>query len=349
MGAEVGRAQHPLATALLEHGERFAFQQAVRLLQLLHPEAVPVGYQGPADKEALRFTGWLSLAFPPGDLASVRTWDREPDGLGNVDPRPRFVLEATFLGLYGSSSPLPTCYTEELLDQDEPEAERAFYDLFQHRLISLVYRSWERYRIAARFRADGSDYYSQRLGRLLHVSDREVPDDSGMPRLRLLALAGLLSQTPRSAINLKAALETSFSGVRFEVDSFVPRWQTIPRDQHSRLGGLNSILGVDTLLGERIRDCACTFRVRVATEGFHDYADFLPSGARFRALREVIDLFNSDSLDYELEVGLPAAGAPPFALGNQNARLGWSTWLGRPDEVDCQIRLFFEGAQHGGH
>ena len=47
--------------------------------------------------------------------------------------------------------------------------------------------------IAARFRADGSDYYSQRLGRLLHVSDREVPDDSGMPRLRLLALAGLLS------------------------------------------------------------------------------------------------------------------------------------------------------------
>jgi len=349
VGAEVGRAQHPLAAALLERGNQFAFQQAVRLLELLHPEAVRVGFQGPPDKEVVRFTGWLSLAFPPGDLASVGEWEREADGLGNLDPRPRYLLETTFLGLYGSSSPLPTCYTEELLDQDEPEPERAFYDLFQHRLISLLYRSWERYRIAARFRADGSDYYSQRLGRLAHVSANEVPDDAAMPRLRLLALAGLLSQNPHSASSLKSGLEASFPGVTFEVESFVPRWQQIPQDQHSRLGTLNSRLGVDTLLGERIRDCACTFRVVVDTSGYDDYADFLPSGARFRAAREVIDLFNNDALDYELEVRLPAAGAPPFSLGNQHARLGWSTWLGRPIESDCQIRLFFEGAQHGGH
>ncbi|MEZ6186369.1 MAG: type VI secretion system baseplate subunit TssG [Planctomycetota bacterium] len=349
MGAEVGRAQHPLTLALLERGQDFSFQQAVRLLQLLHPDATPVGLQGPPDDEVVRFSGWLSLAFPPGDVASVASWERIPDGLGNVDARPRFSLEATFLGLYGSSSPLPTCYTEELLDQEDPEAERAFYDLFQHRLISMVYRSWERYRIAARFRPDGEDYYSQRLGRLVHVSEREVPEGSAMPRLELLALAGLLSQGPRSAASLSAALRASFDGVEFKVESFIPRWQDIPRDQYSRLGTENSILGQDLLLGSRIRDMGGTFRVVVDTTGFADYADFLPGGRRFQAAREVIDLFNSDALDYELEVRLPAAGAPPFALGTQHARLGWSTWLGRPDEVDCQIRLFFEGAQHGGH
>src|SRR5262249_27570262 len=57
-----------------------------------------------------------------------------------------------FLGLTGPSGVLPRCYTERLLIQDRdfrgPErySLRAWFDLFNHRMISLFYRAWEKYR-----------------------------------------------------------------------------------------------------------------------------------------------------------------------------------------------------------
>ena len=60
------------------------------------------------------------------------------------------------MGLYGPSSPLPNHYTEDVLwaSADE-DAARSFLDLFNHRLISLVFRAWEKYRQPFRFAQSG--------------------------------------------------------------------------------------------------------------------------------------------------------------------------------------------------
>ena len=121
---------HPLKQTLLKEGFRFNFFQAVRLLQQTTPGCAPVGYQGPVDQEAIRFRPVLDMAFAASDVAKITKSDG-PDG------RPRYDIATTFMSVYGAVSPLPTYFTEDLLNQDDESLQQEFLDLFHHRAISL--------------------------------------------------------------------------------------------------------------------------------------------------------------------------------------------------------------------
>jgi type VI secretion system protein ImpH len=121
----------------------FDFFQSVRLLEKFSKKRVPVGLDGPPAEEIARFRSHLSMAFPPSQIIAV-----DPPG----DERPNPLLTVTFLGLYGPSGVLPTHYTQLLMDIQrdvrgpERRSLRDWFDLFDHRFISLFYRAWEKYR-----------------------------------------------------------------------------------------------------------------------------------------------------------------------------------------------------------
>src|SRR5262245_39801068 len=132
-----------VAERLFEEGYAFDFFQAVRLLERLAPQRRPVGRSGPPGEETVRFRAHLSLSFPPSSVHEVR----RPSA---AQPTPGMTV--AFLGLTGPSGVLPAHYTELLLRLDreakgrEKDALRAWLDLFHHRLVSLFYRAWEKYR-----------------------------------------------------------------------------------------------------------------------------------------------------------------------------------------------------------
>ena len=121
----------------------FDFFQAVRLLERMFPERVPVGLDGPPADEIARFRAHLSMAFPPSQIIALDPQD---------DERPNHLFTITFFGLYGPSGVLPAHYTQLLLDLvrdvrgPERRSLRDWLDLFNHRFISLFYRAWEKYR-----------------------------------------------------------------------------------------------------------------------------------------------------------------------------------------------------------
>lgn len=146
---------------LYSEGYVFDFFQAVRVLGLGMTARAPVGYGvGPAD-EVVRFRAHLSLAFPPSAIHEVIEVDDvlPPDYLQEALLRPTEerlafgpVLKQTFFGMFGPSGVLPAHYTELMLKLDheakneEHNALRSWLDLFNHRLTSLFYRAWEKYR-----------------------------------------------------------------------------------------------------------------------------------------------------------------------------------------------------------
>lgn len=327
-GALIGR--------LVEEGHRFSFFQAVRIIERSRPDAVRVGHQGPVAREAVRFLPELDFSFAPSDVAGVS----EAGG--------RFEIRTTFLALYGAVSPLPSYFTERLFEQDEESLLREFVDLFHHRLLSLFYRAWEKYRFAAGFDRDGRDAGSRRLLGLLGVDPDRLPSGHQIPAVRLLGFAGLLSQSPRSAASIRAALAEHFEGLPVELESFLGRWMAVPDDQRARLGAANSRLGRDLTVGERVFDRSCAFRVALGPLGLDDFLSFLPGGRRVAELREIVDLVNGDALDYEIELSLREEETPPLRLGVEPARLGWCSWIGRPERSDTKVRFLLKGWLHGG-
>ena len=278
------------------------------------------------------------MAFAASDVAKI-TAVPGPGGLARYD------VETTFLSVYGAVSPLPTYFTEELLNQEDDSLQKEFLDLFHHRAISLFYRVWEKYRYTSRFSPDGSDYFSRRFQMLLGV-DR-LPAGHHVDAVRILGFAGLLTQIPRSAASLRGLLSDYFDGVPVRIDSCVGRWLPIPEDQRNRLALSNSRLGKDLSLGERVYDVSCTFRVAMGPLSLEEYMAFLPCGDKMPELRELTDLMNGDGLDYEVELQLKEEQVPPLQLCGPTARLGWSSWLGRRDGMDSRIRFLVKGWLHG--
>jgi len=340
--------------ALAREGSRYGFFQAVRLLHDLQPDRPSVGRQGPPDREPVRLAGWLSLAFPPGDVSSITPCAPAPPAAGE-DPAPAdgppWRLESPLLGIYGTSSPLPDCYTESLLDQDEGGPERGFLDLFQHRLLSLLFRTWSRYRWDVGWRGPGAsgplDATTDRVARLVGLGPDALPPGHRAARLALLSHIGLLTVEPRTAGALELLLRRALPRLRIEVVPFVARWTPLPPDDLSRLGGARCVLGESTVCGERVLDRAGTFRIAVGCPDAPSYLSFFEADGPLQTLRELVDLFNTDLLDCELEQRLdPAATCEPL-LGSPHARLGWSTWLGRAAPEARVVRRIFQGAHHG--
>jgi type VI secretion system protein ImpH len=326
-----------LTDALVREGSRYSFFQAVRLLQSAFPDAAPVGGPGPAAREVVRLRPSLDLAFAPSDLSGIRQI-QGPDGTR------RYEVTTRFLGIYGPGSPLPSYFTEELLAQDEQSLSRGFLDLFHHRLLSFLYRAWEKYRYDVQFRS-GADPLSRRL--LALIGAARLPEGHQVPAVRLLGVAGIFTRNPKSADGLRGILRDYFEGLSVELESCVPRWIPVPEDQQNRLGLSGCRLGKDLTLGERVLDRSGTFRITLGELSLKDYASFLPGGARRQELRELTDLFNTEGLDYELELRLREDQIPDARLASEEARLGLSTWLGRCPGMETRVTFLMEGWVHG--
>ena len=108
MDAPSGHTPADLTTLLRERARHMTLGQALRLLERAHADA---GDSQPPFARNVLVRPHLSLAFPAADITDVQAPDA-PDS-----PPPAWRLTTTLLGLYGTMGPLPTFYTEELLDE----------------------------------------------------------------------------------------------------------------------------------------------------------------------------------------------------------------------------------------
>src|SRR5262245_18194950 len=165
MATQNGRADPPLERVLFEEGYRFDFFQAVRVLERLYPNRQPVGRDALPSQEVVRFRSHLSLSFPPSAIHEI---ERLQDGRGPAQ------MTVAFMGLTGLLGVLPRHYTELLLERvrHKDQTLRDFLDFLNHRLISLFYRAWEKYRFPiayerAMVQQKGYDRFSLHLFDLL--------------------------------------------------------------------------------------------------------------------------------------------------------------------------------------
>jgi len=323
MANEDRKTDPPLIRKIQEESRRFSFFQAVYLLEQYCNsigKVARVGNQGPATLECIRFKPEASLEFPASDIVSI---EKDDDSGSNL---PRFQVTTSFLGLYGSDSPLPDFYTEDIIQADPDESNiKDFLDIFHHRLLSLFYRCWLKYRYYLQFIPDGNDDFSRRVFALVGMGTPGLTEKLRISPVRLLRYVGLFTQQNHSASALEILLSDYFDGIPVKIEQCVGRWVKIGEADRSALGAKNSQLGSKISVGDRVFDHTGKFRVTINVSTFKEFTRFLPNGDNFEALKEIIEAFLPSPLDFELELILPGNEVPMPSLEGV-MQLGWTSW-----------------------
>ena len=336
-----------LLERLLGKGWQFDFFQAVWLLERCCAKGTVVGGRGPVADEAIRFRPEVSVGFPPTDVRRIST---RPGAGGNTN----YLVDVTFMGLYGVATPLPLHYAISILrsvqpysslpaeqvpgasadhplrSQEEPESTpaRDFLDILHHRFISLFYRAWTKYRYEVTFAMPGRDVLSDYLLWLVGCSPGCDAATLGVPPIALLRYGGLLTQHPKSAVGLEGLLSDYWGGLPVRVKQCVGRWVPLtPADMNS-IGTVNCGLGVNLTVGEQVYDRSSAFNITVGPLDWKGYQAFLPGQVCFEQTRSLVRLYCGDPLSFTMEVELYAGEVPSMQLTSdeRTSRLGFTSW-----------------------
>lgn len=309
---------------LLDEPYRFEFVQAVRLLEgLLVRHGVP---RSAVLTDYLQFRNSTSLSFPASEIESlsalgdgpVKTEGELLAALKKGELR-QLSLTPAFIGLLGNQGALANHYSERITDHEHyhhDQAPRAYMDLFSNRMVALFYQAWRKHRLEIWCADDARDGLLTLLLSLSGNGARHVPD----------AVAGYYAaafrQRPVSASMMERVLSDYFA-IPIKVVSNPGRWHVLGKSHATQLGRQNSQLGAGFVLGPRLwrRDLKVALRLGPLTKAQHHH--FLKDGASAKALRHMLSMFDTPTLQYEVQLILRKAEVQPARLSaTGGTRLG---------------------------
>jgi type VI secretion system protein ImpH len=315
--------QTRLGAELVSHGYSFEFFQAVALLERMCEDKRPIGgFSDPAD-EAVRFHVNPRLAFPASEIQEVELTES-----GSAS------MQVNFMGLSGPSGVLPHPYSELILERLRAKDRSLpdFFDLFNHRAISLFYRAWQRSRLQASYGAGTRDFFTQYLCDILGIGTAGLRDRQAVEDEALMHYLALIAMQSRSAAALEQIIADYFA-VPVEVQQFTGSWHHLDDSTQCAMkadkDSLSTQLGSGAVVGDAVWDRQSCVRIRIGPVGIQRYNDFLPGSKGFAALRAITRFFDNDCLDFEMQLVLDAREVPGVQLntdGTRPARLGWTSW-----------------------
>ena len=305
--------------ALIKNSPSFSFIQAIRLL--IRQISLKTGEQDILEKY-IRIRPELSLRFPGTDITGVEKKQNDDDL--------QYLVTATFLGLYGSSSPLPTFYTEDLIEEfnEEGSIRRDFLDITHHRLYPILFKIWSKHNLFYKICEENDTKTIDLIYALLGLENSELRKHT-LNHEKYFKYTGLIMQFPRSAEGLVAMIADFFNlKGHVDVNQCVLRKVIIPKDQLSSLGCSYCTLGEDCVIGSETTDISGKFQIVIKNADSETLHDFLPNQSKFKALKEMIRFYVNQPLKWELLIEMPGLRAKTAEPGSKKwSNLGWNTWL----------------------
>ncbi|RQR42157.1 type VI secretion system baseplate subunit TssG [Burkholderia sp. Bp9142] len=333
----------PFVAALLASAPKMSFMQFCRLIEASAPDTPGFGMRDTPEQEPVRFRPRPRLGFPAGEMAAV-----ERD-----DPDAPPTVRTTFMGLYGVDAAMPSHTIDEIaLREEGHEAVEAFLDPFNHRIATLLYRAWKKYRYPERFQAGGTDDYSRSLLCLAGFGWGDKPSRAGLPASRMLALLGLLIQRTRTSEGLAGVIALAAPGADVRVDEF---WAVMTSAGKQRpLTSTNSAAAADEdagrvglgggyVLGKRIAYRSRAVRVTLRPADARQAHDLLPGASLHRELMAFIRMYVGIKADVHVRMKVSSGFVPKpvVSIGRADPapRLGWTTVLPSSDTRLIDIGL----------
>ncbi|MDR2123370.1 MAG: type VI secretion system baseplate subunit TssG [Desulfovibrio sp.] len=315
---------------MLRNPGKFAFIQVVRLLHMWTGESRYLEWREIL-RTRLRFRSTLSLSFAVTDVDDLELeLSSDPQ---DTCPFASARVTASFLGLYGSTSPLPTFYTERLLEEQAEDCSvtRDFLDVFNNVFFHVYVRLAAL--MSPLYNAFGAGnpvslHMLMSLAGFGNTSLRARLQDEQV----FLRYAGLFSQSVRSASGLGAVLADAAGGIAVRIRCNEERLATVPEEQRLRLGESSCLLGEDALLGFAVPCLEGKIIIEFAGLDAQTLHSLVPGARLSGLLHGLVVNYCREPLQYEAELRMASGAALPARLGGDAAgawaALGHDVWTG---------------------
>lgn len=311
----------PLDRVLFEEPYRFEFFQAVRLFERIFPAKAPVGGDALPAQESIRFRSRIALDFPSSEIQEIRQ-PKDEDGA--------IEMLVNFMGMVGVSGVMPTHYTELVLDRvrHQDTAMWSFLDIFTHRAVSMFFRAWEKYRFPVAYER-GNDDFTSYLFDIAGLGTRGLRGRMGLDDESLLPYTALIAQKPHSQ-NAVGNVVSDYFSVPAMIEQFYGQWLPLNKQDLTKVGVENSLLGLTAIAGSRIWHQQTKFRIKLGALAFNQFHAFLPTGSAYEKLRSIVKFMVGLEFDFDVQLKLKAAEVPGTVLTTRAVRkpmLGWTSFL----------------------
>lgn len=332
---------------LVERPHRYSFNQAVRLLER---SAVfgnlesgikfannPIARHTRPETEVVRFHTRQSLSFPSSENFELTQQEQK-------NKLKQWKLYVNFMGLTGVSGVLPYHYSEMILKRLKMKdvALDQFFDLFNHRTISLFYQASVKYNLPVEYershlfpsKTEKRDTHTQALLSLLGLGTKNLTNRLYTRDESLIYYGGLFSQRLKTSTALKQIVQDHFQ-IPVEIKEFIGQWQSLIDDVRTRLPGLqapqgqNNCLGRSVMLGRNGWFAQGKIRIILGPLNKTQLETFAPGTVALKALNEMVNFYIDMEHDYDFIIRVKRRDVPEKIKldSKQPPVIGWNTWL----------------------
>jgi len=265
---------------------------------LLHRREGTIGRFSPPAQEVVQLRGTHTLAIS-------QAWQLQGEFGGKA------MLINPHFSLAGPVGALPLVFTEQMGKHrsQRPTAMQDFFDIFNHRAQSLLYRALCKCRATLNHDEIAGAHSSHvvllnALCGLPPASDEL--QNTKRPLTAFASHAGLFFRRVRSTAALTQLLRSYFL-LDARVREFTGRPEAVPSSLHTKLGvhkGRNNSLGHNVLLGTRtlIADARITVAIRIHSQ---EEFDRVHNDDLLAKLQPVVHAFAGYAIDVDVEIDTP--------------------------------------------
>ncbi len=319
------RENPPVKEGLLKSPQEFDFDQAINILEQLDPGATPLGSETDPQNEAIQIKSHVSFAIPTSELQSLQ---QEPD------QKP--ILWINFLSIAGIQGPLPTPYTETVIDRTRQKDTgfRDFLDIFNHRLATF----WHRLRkkiMPGVLQAPPQDApIGKTLLQIAGIAHPNLLQGLKISPQILMSYHDIIWKRPHSGAGLLRLIKSYFN-VPVVIEQFEGAWREAHAHDLSKIGskkGQFNELGKNMILGKKCWDQTAAASIAIGPLSWNEYCSFLPTPASsnvvttFSLLKELSYFFIGMNTQIHLRLKLNRFDIKPVML-NRKFALGYNSWL----------------------
>ena len=299
---------------------QFGLFQAASLIERIAANQGEVSSTGTRN-HPVQFKSHLSFGFPSADIQAIK---QEESGA--------YQVYSSLMCLAGSGGPLPLVFTEMLLAsrRNKDHAPADFLDIFNNRLLHLLYSAKQKYEPALGFRPL-NEMPTLRFVDASASLGRMSEDQSSKESL-WLKHASLTGASPRSIVTLLAMLKERV-GISFEAHQFLGTWLNLPVTDQSVLGRSKyrkgqTQLGVNSTLGARAWHQGGAILLKAKNIMPSDFFSLLPGNGLHQKIKWMIERHQSSHYRVCLEINVHHRHYKLDGLGGgKGPRLGLNSWL----------------------